>query len=132
PPWLWRGGGVLFMLVGGLWITSDLTGLMLHSSMVKEVIPKHASKALESKDSQQIMSSIETGMFFLPMDWELYLQRGQAKLYIDNDTSGARNDFLSARALEPVLVAPALYEGQVWLPRSTYYAYEAWADALNR
>ncbi|GHC05907.1 O-antigen ligase family protein [Cerasicoccus arenae] len=132
PTWSWQAAGGLLILAGGLWITADTTGLMLHSSIVKQEIPVRVAEALEVGKSETIADDIETGLIFLPMDWELYLQRGQARLYIENNTNGARQDFQRARAIEPVLVAPALYEGQVWLPRSTHYAYEAWADALTR
>lgn len=132
PPWLWRLSGAALLLIGGLWITADATGLALHSSQVRAQVEHELAEASASQDSTQVMQAIETGLFFLPMDWRLHLQRGQVELYLNKDTSKARNDFLAARALEPVLVAPAFFEGQVWLPHSTHYAYEAWEEALRR
>ncbi|WP_269540955.1 O-antigen ligase family protein [Cerasicoccus fimbriatus] len=132
PVWVWRGVGVVLVLSGSVWITADLTGLMLHSSVVKRELPDRVTAAMEAGSSAEIGEDIETGLTFLPMDWELYLQRGQYNLYLQNDTAAARKDFQIARTIEPNLVAPSFYEGQVWLPRSTHYAYEAWKDALTR
>jgi len=132
PPWLWRMGGVFLLSAGGVWIAADMTNTMLHSSLVKEKVISRVSSAMETRETDGLTEDIETALTFLPLDWELYLQRGQARLYLQSDTNGAREDFLRARAIEPVLVAPAFFEGQVWLPRSTHYAYEAWADAINR
>lgn len=132
PAWLWRMGGVILLIAGVTWIGADLTRTMLHSEIAKEEAFIRVTEAMETEEAEGLVDDLDTSLTFLPMDWELYLQRGQARLYLQNDTNGARKDFLRARVIEPILVAPALYEGQVWLPRSTHYAYEAWADALTR
>ncbi|WP_309398697.1 O-antigen ligase family protein [Cerasicoccus maritimus] len=132
PAWSWRVVGVFLLLFGGLWITADLTGLMLHSKVAKREMASRVAEAIEAGEKELASRDIDTGLAFMPLSWELYLQRGQYHLYAENDTSAARQDFQIARVVEPNLVAPSFFEGQVWLPRSTHYAYEAWKDSLSR
>lgn len=132
PAWFWRLGGVVLLAAGAVWIVADLNRVMLQSTVAKEEAFARVAIAMETQQSEGLANDIETSLTFQPLDWELYLQRAQARLYLQNDPNGARNDFLRARKIEPTLVAPAFFEGQVWLPRSTHYAYAAWADAVNR
>ncbi|MGE9295091.1 MAG: O-antigen ligase family protein [Puniceicoccales bacterium] len=132
PRWLWRLGGVAMLAIGGLWILADSTDTMLHSAVAKRELPKRVKAAMDSGKSDSVSQSIKRALLFSPLDWQSYIHRAQADLYLTNDTSAARENFARARALEPVLVEPALYEGEVWLPRSTHYAYDAWNDAIRR
>lgn len=132
PCWAWRVIGAVLVIAGVAWIAADTAGFLWHSSVIRRELPRRVEAALEANNADSLGHDIDTALGFLPLSWELRMQRAQARLYLDGDTNGAREDFRHARLLEPVLVAPALYEGQVWLPRSTHYAAEAWEDALGR
>jgi len=132
PPWLWRIGGAVFLLVGSMWVFADVTGAPLQSAVAKRELTREIEEALEDGDPKNVGKLIDRALWFSPLDWEIYLHRGQADLYLNGDSNAARENFLRARRLEPVLVEPAVYEGKVWLPRSTHYAYDAWLDAIAR
>ncbi|MEO0793555.1 MAG: O-antigen ligase family protein [Verrucomicrobiota bacterium] len=132
PSWIWRFGGIALFAIGGVWVYADTTKSMLHTAVVKEVYPVQIDAAIEAGSADAVLDDLDVALNFLPLDWQLHLYRGKARLYLERDTTEAREDFRKARLLEPVMIDPALYEGEIWLRRSTHYAYEAWADALTR
>jgi hypothetical protein len=129
-PLVFRGLGLVLLVIAAWWgssllgwnvppTTATLDGMKLELS--GNITPPQAIKI--AGDALRIA----------PLDWTLYLQRGQAEASDPAQVDAARRDFATADILNPYWIALPLAEGQAWLDANQPgVGVDAWTDGLQR
>ena len=132
PPNVFRGVGALFLIISFFSSWSLFFQKPWVFAATRPLVQSQIKKALEAQDSTQVDAAVALGFSFKPLEWEWYFQRGQAKLLYANNQGAAKEDFRKSRFLAPHDFKIALWEGKLWLPYDSDYAFAVWRDALHR
>lgn len=122
--------GLVWIVVGGFFVWSWYSPQLLPATAGVIRAKQAADQALSKGDAATALRTLNRGLDWAPLDWELYYRRATAQLR--TDPSQARLDFLRARTLEPTSSLLPLQEGFLWLPISPVHTAIAWNEALRR
>lgn len=132
PKKIWKIIGYFLITVSAIWISGVLFDIPVHSKIVIEKSAIGLNKAIVDKNINQVNKHADSVLSKVPMLWQTYFERANARLFFGNDLSGAQKDFRRARYFEPVMADIPFNEGVVWIPYYPEYAVSAWRLALDR
>ena len=130
-PVIFRGLGVLLLALAAWW-GGSLAGYSTPPTTATLARLK-AGMASGAQSPDEIVRNAGVALRIAPLDWSLYLVRGQAEIALPNGTDGAVADFATARALNPYWIELTIDEGQDWSAAGQPdFAVDAWRDGLKR
>lgn len=132
PPWAYRAFGIVMVGLSVVWMAATVFNLPWQTRVVAQQALDKLSLPMTADNRDAIFEGAQEGLNVRPLDWWLYTQRARAKLVLDRDISGARDDFLIARVLEPLSAEVPFQEGVSWLPYNDRLAMDAWREAIER
>jgi hypothetical protein len=115
---LFRGAGLLLMLVGAGWFVAARTGGIWPGRIGVENLQARAIEASERGDLAAVKTWTTRALDIAPLDFQMLHTRGLAGAYAGGDeaaAAAAAEDFRRARALEPLFQEFPLREAQAWL-----------------
>ncbi|WOO43421.1 O-antigen ligase family protein [Rubellicoccus peritrichatus] len=132
PQFVYRLFGFVLIIAGSAWLVGSVFNLPWNSRIADEKAREALSVEFASGAKDRIAEALELGMSARPLDWWYYTMRARYKLSYERDAEGAREDFLIARALEPISAEVPFQEGVTWLSFNHRMAVDAWREALQR
>ncbi|MGJ8654202.1 MAG: O-antigen ligase family protein [Opitutaceae bacterium] len=130
-PVIWRGLGVVLVLMGSVWFVSGLFNTPWHSSVAKSLHKQNAEEYSSGKDYKSAIFSIDSVISSHPLDWQSYFSRAQLRIASTGEGAEVDADFRRARFVEPTLGQFCVEEGFIWLPYDKDRAVSAWEEALS-
>lgn len=129
---LFRGAGLLLIVVGGLWIYAASRSAPLPGGITADDARRAAMQANLARRFTDTIAHAERGLQWAPLDWQLYFLRALGKVGDGRPPAEALDDFRRARFLEPNAFEVPYQEGVAWLTREPLLALTAWREALRR
>lgn len=123
--------GLLFVVVGALWIIPALTGKLIPGGAGMTAAKKQSAAAYVARKFPETVALTTRGIQWAPLDWELYFRRALAEVAMKKPAD-ALSDFRRARFLEPVAYELPRDEGLAWLATQPALTATAWRDALRK
>ena len=131
-PVLFRLFGLVFVVIGGVWLISARTEKLVPSSLGVSNAKQLASEAGSGRDFAESIALSTRGLQWAPLDWQLYFGRALAEVDL-KQFDQAIDDFRRARVLQPGAYEVPLAEGNAWLAAARpVLVATAWREALRR
>lgn len=130
-PLVWRGVGVLVLLLGVTWWASPLASIPTKEEHYRVLFEDSLAQSLESNDFQKLESLSTAYVAAFPVSYQSHFNRARAQL-LQRQTAAAAQQFRIARFLNPVSQRLTFWEGEVWLGINPQWSLDAWRETLNR
>lgn len=112
--WAWRSAGVVFLLVGALWLTAALDWLRLPGEQGVRRLQKDALALAGQHDYPAASLAATQSLAWSPLDWQGYYLRASSNLLARCPADETLADFRRARYLDPFNPRLPLAEARLW------------------
>jgi tetratricopeptide (TPR) repeat protein len=131
-PRIFRGLGVILVIVGAAWVIAATAGWELPGKIGAGVALEKAQELNTTGHYGESAKEAERALKWAPLDWRLHYQRAVSEISGQGSVRIALDHFRLARFLNPANVELPLKEGEVWMERNPALALPAWEEALSR
>lgn len=131
-PRVWRFCGGVLVIVGFVWGLAGLSGLPLHSEIIRANQEKKIEVNISAANYEEAIHQADQWVALKPLDWRAYSQRAELQLLGSDAVAKAAADFKRARFAEPSHGDVAVEEGFAWIPYDAERAISAWRELLSR
>ncbi|MDB6155308.1 MAG: hypothetical protein JWL90_3761 [Chthoniobacteraceae bacterium] len=128
-PLLFRGAGLLVILIGMLWLAESWRGGLAPGKVALIAAKKEAFELKKSRRFDASIQTMTTALPWAPLDWELYFSRASARAFA-GQWIAALGDFRRARRLQPNQLELGVMEGKTWLELMPDFALPVWRETL--
>ncbi len=128
-----RGFAMVLIGFGAWWTWSLCGGERFPTGFTLQQTEAKIAAAFALNDAAGAEKACAEALKIAPLDWQLYFQRGYARVLEQGQVVQIASDFQIARTLQPHWPYICLDEGSVWLAAGEdHLCIEAWQEALRR
>ena len=136
PAPVFRMFGVMLALIASWWFASIFSERVGHAAPTLATVARLAERIEREnrqKEYDSALADTNDALRIMPLDADLYYQRGIARVAEAFSVWGAAWDFGTARYLEPRWAELCFEEGKAWVDAGRAdLAFDAWVEALRR
>lgn len=128
---LFRGCGIVLVLVGATWVTAQWKKWPLPGAQGVALAKANTQKLTDDDRFAESIQVSTRALKWAPLDWQLYFSRAVARAWA-GEWMGALGDFRRARRLQPFNPEVPLAEGRLWARWRPQLAIPAFQETLER
>jgi hypothetical protein len=132
PAPVWYASALVLIAISAAWLSAACGVKTFPNSATLDRLRADLARSQRTRSYDYTVYLANTGLRFVPLDWELYFYRALARAEISTNMDEAAFDFARARFLEPNMVEVPFEEGRAWLRRDAKQAVVPWNEALRR